>query len=148
MTFRRLFPLAFLATVSLVSCEKNEVSPSAAVLLDNHWMLTQVDDFPLFLSSYGPSNRSSLSFVALGECTVGLGPCNNFSGRFHLGSSPQQLSITPQIPTQVSCPVQELESHFLTNLALTARYEVNGNELRLYDASTATPRLIFRQEQR
>jgi heat shock protein HslJ len=145
MTARFLLPLAFLATISLASCEKENVEAAQPQLLESRWALVQVDDFPMAASSYSGSSKAYLAFVDLGKCTVGLGPCNNFSGRFSLGASGQQLSITPQIPTRVACPVQDLETRYLDNLALTTRYEISGGELRLYDASTGTPRLIFRQ---
>lgn len=144
MTTRRLFPLALMAVISLASCEKEDVaSPNAATLLENRWLLDRVDDFPTAASSYSGTCSSYLEFVGLGTCTVGLGPCNNFSGRFSLGQADQQLSITPQIPTRVGCPVQALETQYLDNLATTARYVISGDELRLYDATTAAPRLVF-----
>ncbi|MBF9221942.1 META domain-containing protein [Hymenobacter ruricola] len=140
---RRLLPLALLATLALSSCEKEELgSPTAATLLDARWMLAQVDDFPVAAASYSGTAGSYLEFVGLGTCTVGLGPCNNFSGRFTLGGG-QQLALSAPIPTRVPCPVQDLENHYLTNLALTARYEISGEELRLFDKEKAAPRLVF-----
>jgi heat shock protein HslJ len=145
MTARRLFPLVLLASFALASCEKEELTAPAEVpLLETHWMLARVDDFPVAASSYSETSKSSLELVDLGKCTVGLGPCNNFSGRFSLGSS-GHLSISAQIPTRATCPVQALETHYLDNLALTTRYEIDGGELRLFDATTAAPRLVFRQ---
>lgn len=145
MTLRRLLPLAFLASFALASCEKEDVTaPNEAPLLETHWLLARVDDFPVEASSYSETAKSYLELVDLGKCTVGLGPCNNFSGRFSLGTA-GHLSISPQIPTRATCPVQTLETHYLDNLALTTRYEISSGELRLFDAETATPRLVFRQ---
>ena len=149
MTIRPLLPLALLATFALASCEKdNGASPTQSALLETRWLLASVDSFPVAAASYSGTNRSYIEFVGLGKCTVGLGPCNNFSGRFRLGSGGQQLSIAPQIPTRAACPVQALETHYLDNLALTTRYEISGSELRLYDASAAAPRLVFRRAER
>ena len=150
MTTRRLFPLALLMTFALGSCEKDEdaLPAQSAALLQSHWQLTQIDDFPVATSSYSEAGKAYLEFVALGTCTVGLGPCNNFSGRYALAASSQQLRITPQIATRATCPVQDLETRYLDNLALTARYEISGNELRLYDASAPVPRLLFRRPAR
>ena len=146
MTIRSLSLLAPLAALALAGCEKDTAaSPTQPALLETRWLLASVDSFPVAAASYSGTNRSYIEFVALGKCTVGLGPCNNFSGRFRLGSGGQQLSIAPQIPTRAACPVQALETHFLDNLALTTRYEISGSELRLYDASAAAPRLVFRR---
>jgi heat shock protein HslJ len=143
---RLLLPLAALATLALTSCEKEDLATvDQPTLLESRWILAQVDAFPLGASSYSGTSRSYLEFVDLGKCTVGLGPCNNFSGRFTLGGNGQQISISPQISTRATCPVQDLETHYLTNLALTVRYEITGKELRLYDATSATPRLVFQQ---
>ena len=149
MTIRPLPLLALLATFALASCEKdNGASPTQAALLESRWLLARVDSFSVAAASYSGTGRSYIEFVALGKCTVGLGPCNNFSGRFSLGSSGQELSIAPQIPTRATCPVQALETQYLDNLARTARYEISGPELRLYDARAAAPRLVFRRAER
>ena len=146
MTIRPLLLLAALAASALTSCEKdNGASPTQSVLLETRWLLVSVDNFPVAASSYSGTSRAYIEFVDLGKCTVGLGPCNNFSGRFSLGGSGQLLHIAPQIPTRATCPVQDLETQYLANLALTARYEISGAELRLYDANAATPRLVFRR---
>lgn len=147
MTTRRLFPLALLMTFALASCEKEEAAlpTQPATLLQSHWQLTQIDHFPVALSSYSETSKSYLEFRTLGTCTVGLGPCNNFSGRYSLTGGGQQLHITPQIATRATCPVQDLETHYLDNLALTARYEISNDELRLYDATVPAPRLRFRR---
>ncbi|MDB5268656.1 MAG: hypothetical protein JWP58_1696 [Hymenobacter sp.] len=147
MTTRRLFPLALLMTFALASCEKDEAAlpTQSTALLQSHWQLTQVDNFPVVASSYSETSKSYLEFVELGTCTVGLGPCNNFSGRYSLAGGGQQLRITPQIATRATCPVQDLETRYLDNLTLTARYEISGDELRLYDATAPGPRLLFRR---
>jgi len=144
MTIQRLAPLAILAALTLSGCEKEDATPASATLLGQRWMLQQIDNTPLALSSYSETSRSYLEFIDLGHCTVGLGPCNNFSGRFTLGSG-QQLSISPQITTRMACPALDYETRYLAALARTTRYETSGGELRLYDAEVSTPRLIFRQ---
>lgn len=148
MTFRRFLPLALLTGFALGSCEKNEeAEPAAASLLEARWMLTSIDAVPAAASGYSGTARSYIEFSALGKSTVGLGPCNNFSGRFYLGSG-QQLELSTPIPTQTTCPVQDLETRYLGNLAQTTRYEISGDDLRLYDATTAAPRLVFRKAAR
>lgn len=149
MSLRPFLLLALLATPALASCEKNDgAAPAQSALLETRWLLASVDSFPVAAASYAGGHRAYIEFVALGTCTVGLGPCNNFSGRFRLGGGGQQLRIAPPIPTRAACPVQALETHYLDNLALTARYEISGSELRLYDAAGAAPRLVFRRAER
>lgn len=145
MIARRLLPLVLLTSFALASCEKEDATaPTEAPLLETRWTLDRIDAFPVAASSYSGTTNSYLKLITLGKCTVGLGPCNNFSGRFSLGSH-GQLSISPQIPTRAACPVEALETRYLDNLALTTRYEIAGGELRLFDATTVTPRLVFRQ---
>lgn len=148
MSTRRLLPLAFLTALSLGSCEKNDAAPDESALLNQRWLLERIDNIPIAASSYSETSRSSLELVALGSGTVGLGPCNNFSGRYTLSGTAQQLSIGPQIATRTSCPALDLETRYLDNLARTARYEISGSELRLYDQSSAEPRLVFRRAAR
>jgi heat shock protein HslJ len=145
MMLRSRLPLALLAVTgfALASCEKEDASPSATALLDRRWLLTQVDGAALTPANAN-RNTSCLEFIDLGHCTVGLGPCNNFSSRFTLGGG-QQLHITEPIATRATCDAQELENRYLTCLARTARYEISGLELRLYDGESNAPRLVFRQ---
>jgi heat shock protein HslJ len=142
---RRLRFLALLAALPLSGCEKEYAAPTDAVLLDTRWMLKQVDEFPIALSSYSETYRSYLEFSSLSQGVVGLGPCNNFSARFSFSSTPRELRITAPIATRATCPAQNWEDHYLANLPLTTRYEISGDELRLYDAERAAPRLVFRR---
>jgi|GEM_PF-1753719 len=144
MLFRSRLLLPFLVATgfALASCEKEDASPSATALLDHRWLLTQVDGAPLATTA---ANTPYLEFVDLGHCVVGLGPCNNFSSRFMLGAS-QQLHITEPIATRATCAAQELENRYLASLARTARYEISGTELQLYDGEGGAPQLVFRQE--
>ncbi|UOQ97670.1 META domain-containing protein [Hymenobacter sp. 5317J-9] len=144
MTFRRLFPATFLATLALSSCEKDDSAAPIDLPLGGRWMLARIDAFPVEASSYSGTTKSYLEFQDLGKAVVGLGPCNNFSGRFALGPG-QGLTLSAPISTRVTCPVQQLETQYLDNLALTARYEISGGELRLFDATAAAPRLTFRR---
>ncbi|MBF9236342.1 META domain-containing protein [Hymenobacter sp. BT683] len=141
MQTRPLYSLACLTALALCGCAKD----STSVLTDKRWMLVQIDDFPLTLSSYSPTTQSYLKFAADGKRTVGLGPCNSFSGQYSLGGSGQQLSISAQAATKATCGGQNIEDKYLTILPLTARFEIVGQELRLYDASAAQPRLLFKQ---
>jgi heat shock protein HslJ len=147
MMFRRFLPLALLTLVALGSCGKDDEAEPAAALLQARWVLTSIDAFPVQASGYSGTAPAYVEFSALGKSTAGVGPCNNFSGRFSLGSG-QQLRLSTPIPTQTACPAQALETRYLANLAATARYEISGDDLRLYDATTAAPRLVFRRAAR
>jgi heat shock protein HslJ len=145
MLFRRFLPLALVAALPLTGCEKEYASPTDAVLQDTRWLLVKIDDDPIALSSYSETSRSYLEFVGLSQGVVGLAPCNNFSSRFRLSSRPQELRITAPIATRATCPAQNWEDRYLANLPLTTRYEINGDELRLYDDQQPAPRLVFRR---
>lgn len=134
----RLLPAAILALLG--SC-KQEVSP-APELQQTRWMLSQVEDFPITLSSYSDSYRTYVQF-GTDNTTTGLAPCNSFGGTYRLTTSPGALSISQQASTRVGCPVQSLETRYLEALPRTVRYEVVRDELRLYEAGTTTPHLLF-----
>ena len=139
----RLLLLPLLATLALTGCEKeNAASPTDGQLLTTHWLLAKVDDQVLTGAATG---HPYLEFVDLGSCTVGLGPCNNFSGRFQWRSAEQQLHISAQIPTHATCSAQALETRYLNNLAQTTHYLIRNDELWLYAAASAAPRLVFRR---
>jgi heat shock protein HslJ len=139
MQTRQLYSLVCLTVLALTGCKKD----SSSALTGKRWMLVQVDDFPLGLSSYGPTTRSYLEFNADGKRTTGLGPCNTFSGQYTLNEGSQQLTISPQSSTGATCGGQNIEDRYLAALPLTARFTVSGRELRLYDAASAKPRLVF-----
>jgi heat shock protein HslJ len=141
MEARHFYALACLTFLALCGCENDQGS----ALTDKRWMLIQVDNFPLTLSSYSHTTQSYLEFSADGKRTTGLGPCNSFGGQYTLGGSGQQLSISPQAATRATCGGQNIEDLYLAALPLTTRFEIVGKELRLYDATSAQPRLVFKQ---
>ncbi|WP_071595171.1 META domain-containing protein [Hymenobacter aerophilus] len=124
----------------LSNCQK-EPQPIQQ-LQRTHWMLSQVEDFPITLSSYSASYRTSVQF-APDNTTTGLAPCNSFTGTYNSDSSTGKISISQQAATKISCPVQTLESKYLDAFPRTVRYEVVGQELRLYETGATKPHLIF-----
>ncbi|NVO86608.1 META domain-containing protein [Hymenobacter terrestris] len=124
----------------LGSCQK-EARP-AEQLRQTRWMLSQVDDFPITLSSYADAYRTYVQFSAY-NTTAGLSPCNSFTGTYSFGASTGELSISNQTATQTSCPVQTLETLYLDALPRTVRYELSGKELRLYETGSMKPHLVF-----
>jgi heat shock protein HslJ len=131
--------LLFGAVALLSSCKKEAADCS---LQHTRWMLTQVEDFNIMASSYAPTSRTYVEFSTDNK-TAGLTPCNSFSGTYLLGAG-AQLSITAQASTRVACSVQSVEDRYLAAFPRTARYAISRQELRLYDASSTQPILIFR----
>ncbi|UOQ65835.1 META domain-containing protein [Hymenobacter volaticus] len=112
-------------------------------LLDTRWRLTQVEETPLWTSSYSDTYRSYIQFTRQ-NTTTGLGPCNSFSGTFSQGNTAGQLTISQQASTKATCATQTLEDKYLNALPRTVRYEISGKELRLYDVSNSLrPLLVF-----
>ena len=131
--------LLFSALALLGSCKKEEEN---SPIQSTRWMLVQVEGTPIAVSSYSPTYSSYIQFNADSK-TDGLAPCNSFGGTYILGGS-NQLSVSAQAATRATCAAQNIEDQYLSALPRTARYELNGQELRLFDATTATPILVFR----
>jgi heat shock protein HslJ len=134
------FSVCVAGLVCLGSCEKEEASSR---LLDTRWMLVQVEETPISLSSYSGTYRSYIQFSSQNK-TSGLGPCNSFSGTFSQGSAARQLTISQQASTRAACGAMMWEDKYFNALPRTARYEISGKELRLYDATNSVqPLLVF-----
>lgn len=126
------------------SCQNDADSQPDAELLNTRWKLVQVEGVPLAASSYSDAYRSYIQFTTGPNRTAGLAPCNSFGGTFTLGSNDGALSISGQSSTKATCPAQALEDKYLAALPRTVSYEIEGQELRLYDASnTLRPLLLF-----
>ena len=135
----------WLATVLLLgSCKSTTEAPApAGTLLGTRWMLAQVDETPVAVSSYSDDYTSYLQLAAAGKTVRIRATCNEIGGTFALGAGPGQLTISPQAAARSSCPVPYLSDRYLAALPQTARYEIDGTTLRLYDAQAAKPRLVF-----
>jgi heat shock protein HslJ len=106
-------------------------------------MLKQIDAFPITLSSYYEDNQSYIQFATSGQRTTGLAACDVLSGQFTLSASTHLLTISQLTLTKGSCTSPVVGPRYLATLPQTSRYEISGDMLRLYDAQTAQPRLIF-----
>lgn len=140
------FALSLFCLLSLLaSCQRLEKNAEPAPRLENtRWMLVQVEETPVATSSYSESTRSYLEFTSADQKTSGQAPCNAFGGTYTLGSTPGVLSISSQMSTKATCPAQNLEYRYLQALPQTVRYEITGNELRLYGPDNSLqPKLIF-----
>jgi heat shock protein HslJ len=123
----------------LGSCKKEEEN---SPIQNTRWMLVQVEGTPIAVSSYSAAYSSYIQFNADNKMN-GLAPCNSFGGTYTLGNG-SQLSVSAQASTRATCAAQSIEDQYLNALPRTVRYELSGQELRLFDATTAEPVLIFR----
>lgn len=131
--------LLFSALTLLGSCKKEEEN---SPIQSTHWMLVQVEGIPIALSSYSAAYRSYIQFNADNKMN-GLAPCNSFGGTYTLGAS-SQLSVSVQASTRATCAAQTIEDQYLNALPRTTRYELSGQQLRLFDASATAPIVVFR----
>ena len=135
--------LCVASLISLGGCkEEDETTPKSA-LLNTRWMLTQVEETPIGVSSYSDTFRSYIQFTKQ-NTTTGLAPCNSYSGTFTQGAAAGQLTISQQASTRAACGATALEDKYLGALPRTVRYEITGKELRLYDVTNSLrPLLVF-----
>lgn len=134
------------AALLLGSCQRIASDPepnSTSKLLNTRWLLKQVDERPVAVSSYPPDYDSYLQFVETGNQVRGLATCDALQGQFTLVAGTQQLTISQLNVAQSSCAVPYTANRYLAALPQTSRYEISGDLLRLYDAQAAQPRLIF-----
>ncbi|AIZ64861.1 hypothetical protein PK28_16435 [Hymenobacter sp. DG25B] len=129
----------------MASCQRIETNVAPTATLENtRWMLVQVEETPVPVPSSSLSARSYLEFTSADHKTSGRAPCNGFGGTYTLGSRPGTLTISGQMSTRGTCPAQALEYHYLSALSQTVRYEITGNELRLYGPDNSRqPKLTF-----
>ncbi|SFP97978.1 META domain-containing protein [Hymenobacter arizonensis] len=133
---------------ALGGCGKaaNEAKPQYE-LLETRWMLKQVDETPVMVSSFSYDYDSYIQLKRIDNRAVGLAACDAISARFALTTATKQLSLSQMGTMQSSCASPFLSNRYLSALAQTARYELEGNKLFLYDAQAAKPRLIFEAAQ-
>lgn len=106
------------------------VASSAPALEDTLWKLTRIRDAPVAPGRQDP-------FIELVSATGrihGASGCNRFQGGYERDG--QTLRFTPLATTRMACAGgMDQESHFLEVLTVTARWQVAGEHLTLYDAA-------------
>lgn len=138
----RIYAIAAAATLLLTGCAKDqEPIPAPVYLLDQRWVLTEVDSEELAASAGSPPTDLVLSSV--GGTNQGQSFCNRYGGKYMLTSGTAQLSFGPQFSTFATCPNQKQETRYLTLLPSIARYTIENRQLALYDATHPAPRLVF-----
>ncbi|MCA8832017.1 META domain-containing protein [Hymenobacter pini] len=134
---------AVAAALVLAGCAKDdEPVPAPVYLLDQRWMLTEIDGEKLTAPAGSPTTYLTLSSV--GGTNQGQSFCNQYGGQYTLASGTAQLTFGPQFSTFATCPSQHQETRYLTLLPSIARYTIENRQLALYDATHPEPRLVFR----
>ena len=130
----------------LGSCTKD--SDADAALLNKRWNLAEVGGTDLRVSSFSFDYQSYIQFVAAGNKLQGLSACDEIGGQFSLDASNKTLTISQLTTKSGACSSPVFGPRYMAALPQTTRYELEGNTLRLYDASQSlTPILIFRAEE-
>jgi heat shock protein HslJ len=139
-----LLYLCLSTALLLGSCRRTSDEPEPAdKLLNTRWMLTQIDTFPVGLSSYSLDYNSYIQFTKTGNQVQGLATCDALQGQFTLVSGTRQLTISKLNVAQSSCAATNFANRYLAALPQTSRYEISGDLLQLYDTQATQPRLIF-----
>lgn len=146
MTLRFTRSLLWLGIAfALGSCTDD--SDVDAALLNKRWQLTDVGEFPVLASSFFPDGQSYIQFLAAGNKLQGLSACDEIGGQFSLDAGSKTLTITQLTVNQGTCSSPVVGGRYLAALPQTTRYVLDGNTLRLYDATQATsPLLTFRAD--
>ena len=124
--------------------EDSDLGPGGA-LLNTHWRLYQVENFPITLSSYSYDSDSYIEFKADNSMS-GLATCTGFSGKFTSTPAKQQLNLGTLNLGTPTCNSPSVAARYLAALPNIVRYEVSGGTLRLYNAQDSKPQLIFKAE--
>lgn len=138
--------LGLFSTLLLGNCQAKNQDPDPA-LTGKRWMLEQVDGNPMTVSSYSYDYDSFIQFSNQDQVVSGLAACSAFKGSFVMQPANQHLTINQITTTQGRCSDLSFATTYLAALPQTQRYEIQGNHLLLYDAASATPRLVFQAAQ-
>ena len=139
---RSFYAILLIITGLLSSCSKgSEPMPAPVYLLDQQWVLTEMDGQAASITAGSASTYLSLSSVA--NTSTGQTSCNQYEGGFSLDNGSNQLTFSVQASTRASCAGQVQDSRYLALLPQIRRYAISNHQLRLYDATHAQPRLVF-----
>ncbi|HEX8657308.1 MAG TPA: META domain-containing protein [Hymenobacter sp.] len=144
MTNRFITLLCLGFALLLGGCREKSADP-APDLINKRWMLKQVDDTSIMVSSYSHDYDSFIEFSAQGNEVSGLAACSSIKGTFTLRAGSQQLRFTKLTSAPGNCEDLYFAKTYLAALPQTKRYVVQGDQLMLYDDdnTAAKPRLIF-----
>lgn len=115
----------------LVGCgsmtKKSANTPSIA---STTWQTVQIGDNPI---QQVEKDSYTLIFGTDGELN-GRGSCNIMFGTYSQGKR-GGLELNPQGLTRAACPDMDIEAKWLETLSKVTRFEVNDDELELWDGS-------------
>ena len=141
VSLRTLF---LLGTATLLgSCTKgNEPVPAPVYLLDQRWVLTELQgQAPV---AQPGSAIPDLLLNSVGNTNSGRAFCNQYGGKYTLAPGSPQLNFATQGSTYATCADQDAETRYLRLLPTVARYVISNRHLSLYDAQHAEPLLVFK----
>lgn len=101
------------------------------VLLENKWILKQVDGVAIDIKSES-KNKPFIQFNYADMKVYGYGGCNGFFGEFALKSG-NKIEFSKIGSTLLACENLKLESSFLGNLAKVDNFEIQNSKLVLKD---------------
>ena len=129
----------------VVGCKEDSDLAPGRTLLNTRWKLAYMGDFPLLASSYSYDADSYIEFRA-NNLVSGLATCTAFSGKFTYAPTTQQVSLEPLTLATPTCSSPTVAARYLAALPTIVRYEVANGSLRLYDAQSPEPQLVFQAE--
>jgi putative lipoprotein len=141
MAFRSL--LVLFSILFLSACQASKSTTPTASLRNTRWVLQTLAATPIST----PENNQEiyLQFNATTDQVAGFAGCNRFFGRFEQ-PTPNTLRLLGVGSTKMFCEArQHVETDYLNALQRVARYEIQGNTLRLYPAAAqAEPLAVFK----
>ncbi|RSK51016.1 META domain-containing protein [Hymenobacter rigui] len=140
---KALYYSSFLFAAALLGgCTKgNEPVPAPVYLLDQRWVLTELEGQQLQLPA--GSTATDLTLSSVEGTSRGRAFCNQYGGKYTLAGSTAQLTFSAQGSTYATCGSQSQETRYLQLLPGITRYTIENRQLALYDATHAEPRLVF-----
>lgn len=133
--------LALLPFLLLGACQASKSTTPAASLHNTRWVLRTLAATPI--STPENSQEIYLQFNATNDQVTGFAGCNRYFGRFEQ-PTPTTLRLLGVGSTKMFCEArQQTETNYLNALQQTARYEIEGNTLRLYDSADNNPVAVF-----
>ena len=120
------------------SSRKNNDNPAvikynghAVTLTKIYWKLTELNGKPV--SGYAAQNKEPfLMLKKEGNRAEGTGGCNGMGGTYKLYEK-DKIDFSQLISTKMACGDMVLETEFHKALEMTASYQSNGKELKLFD---------------
>ena len=133
--------LILLHFLLLGACQVSKDTTPNASLRNTRWVLRTLAAAPI--TTPENSQEIYLQFNATTDQVAGFAGCNRFFGRFEQASD-SSLSLLGVGSTKMFCEArQQTETDYLNALQQVARYEIEGDTLRLYSGAGKEPLAVF-----